>query len=276
MKSDDRIDKDVKLFRSRISGKPELGVILGSGQSDVLPLENIDATFKFSQLQAMEPCSVPGHGGYFEVGNIGGLKVIIQRGRLHYYEGFDIDQVTYSVRLMHALGIETLVVCNASGAINDSLVAGDIVVIVDHINMMGVNPLRHLKLPVQSRLVDMTGAYDQHLRELFYSIAEQLGIEVTSGVYAAMPGPSYETPAEVRMLSLIGADIVGMSTVPEVIMATALGIRVLGLSIVANIAAGMQMARITHLDILKAISTSTPRLNHLLNAFINRMPNCSQ
>ncbi|MFD6430710.1 purine nucleoside phosphorylase I, inosine and guanosine-specific, partial [Bacillus velezensis] len=196
--------------------------------------------------------TVEGHAGQLVMGTLEGVQVIAMQGRFHYYEGYSMDQVTFPVRVMKALGVESLVVTNAAGGINTEFRAGDLMIITDHINFTGTNPLiGPNEAEFGPRFPDMSEAYDKELSSLAEKTADELGIPVQKGVYTAVTGPSYETPAEVRFLRTMGSDAVGMSTVPEVIVANHAGMRVLGISCISNAAAGILDQPLSHEEVME-------------------------
>ena len=207
---------------------------------------------------------MPGHAGLIKLGR----TVAVMAGRIHYYEGHSIDDVVLPVFLLHRFGVRTLIVTNASGAVNKAYAPGDLVLISDHVNFMGVNPLRGPNLGIGQRFPDMTAAYDPALRDL---AREASGQALAEGVYAAFAGPSYETPAEIRMMAAVGVDLVGMSTVPEVIAAAYLGMRVLGVSCVTNAAAGILPQPLDHAEVIARGKEAAPRFIRLLERTIARL-----
>ena len=246
-------------LEDRLTRPPHTALILGSGLGDI-DLGKPDLEIPYSEIPDFPAGRVEGHPGRLSV--IGPLLVL--RGRAHYYEGHDLDAITRPVALMARLGVETLVVTNAAGAINPALRPGDLMAITDHLNLMGVNPLRG-----SPRFVDMTRAYDPELLRRAAAAARRCRIRLRRGVYAAVAGPSYETPAEVRMLRKLGADAVGMSTVPEVIAAAAAGLRVFGLSILTNAAAGRSRRPVSHDEVLETMRTAAARVERLLGALFS-------
>jgi len=252
-------------------GRPQVAVVLGSGLSDVLPLEGKEA-LSFHEVPGFPVPTVAGHAGQVEVGEVGGREVLVQRGRIHFYEGYDLSEVVIPVRAYALLGVRTLVITNASGGIADGFHPGDLVLISDHINMLGANPLRGPNLErLGPRFPDMTTAYDPELRALARKIGEELGIELKEGVYVATMGPSYETPAEIRAFKTLGADLVGMSTVPEVIAARHAGLRVLGISCVTNYAAGLAGQPLSHEEVIETTRRKAAELSRLLSALVPRL-----
>jgi purine-nucleoside phosphorylase len=216
---------------------------------------------------------VVGHAGDFWTGRIGETPVLIQRGRAHFYEGLSLEDVTFATRLFALVGAKTLIVTNASGAINPSFRAGDLVLISDHINMLGANPLRGPNLePFGPRFPDMSATYSPRLREIAKETAASEGIELKEGVYVAALGPSYETPAEIRAFGVMGADLVGMSTVPEVIVAAHAGMEVLGLSVATNLAAGVNPeATLNHEEVIETTRRKGADVRRLLLALLARL-----
>ena len=242
---------------------PRIAVILGSGLGDFAEHVQGD-NIPFHSLPGFPVPTVTGHSGRFIVGE----DTAIMAGRVHYYEGHSIHDVVLPVFLLHRLGVRTLVVTNAAGGVNRSFSVGELVLIRDHVNFMGVNPLRGPNPGQGPRFPDMTAAYDPGLRDLARSVSEA---PLKEGVYAALSGPSYETPAEIRMLAAIGADLVGMSTVPEVIAAAWLGMRVLGISCVTNMAAGILPQPLDHAEVIAAGKEAGPRFTRLLSGILAKL-----
>ena len=265
----DRIEGAAKAL-SRL-GRPEAAVVLGSGLSGVLPLER-ERKLSFNEIPGFPVPTVAGHVGEVAVGTVEGREVLVQRGRIHYYEGYDLAEVVIPVRAYAVLGVKTLIITNASGGIGDGFLPGDLVLICDHINMMGANPLRGPNLDrLGPRFPDMSAAYDPGLRERAKEVAAGLGIELKEGVYLATMGPSYETPAEIRAFKALGADLVGMSTVPEVIAACHAGMRVLGISCVTNYAAGIAKQPLSHEEVIETTRRKAAELSRLLSALIPQL-----
>ncbi len=225
--------------------------MLGSGFKAVLGEVKVDAEVSYAKLPGFPKTSVPGHEGRLVVGTLGGTPVLVLSGRAHFYEGHSMEQVTFAVRALSAYGITDLLLTNAAGGINRKFRVGDFMVLTDHINFMGVNPLRSDEAsPPRARFVDLARAYDGKLGALLASAARAVKLKLRKGVYLAVSGPSYETPAEIRAFARLGADAVGMSTVPEVIVARQCGIQVAALSCITNPAAGMGQATLAHEEVL--------------------------
>ena len=252
--------------------RPTIGVVLGSGLGGfAAELEN-RVDLPYSELPGWPQSTAIGHAGRLILGNVGELDVAVMAGRVHLYEGYTPAQVTYGVRVLEALGVRSMVMTNAAGGINLSLGRGSLVLISDHVNLQGCNPLVGPNDDsVGPRFPDMSEAYSRQYREIAKEVAAKLGIVVTEGVYAAVLGPSYETPAEIRFLRTIGADVVGMSTVPEVIVANHMGMKVLGLSCVTNMAAGISPQKIDHEEVLETGAMVTGQLVRFLTALLPRL-----
>ncbi|GFR36821.1 purine nucleoside phosphorylase [Insulibacter thermoxylanivorax] len=247
-----QLKEAAEFIRGRLSGKPEIGLILGSGLGVLADLIEQPLTIPYGEIPHFPVSTVAGHSGELVIGAIAGRQVIMMKGRFHLYEGYGEAQVTFPVRVMKLLGIEKLIVTNAAGGVNRSFQPGDLMMITDHINLMGRNPLIGPNLDeFGPRFPDMTEAYSRALRKVLKDTADELGIQLQEGVYAAMLGPAYETPAEIRMLQTIGADAVGMSTVPEVIVARHAGIEVLGISCITNMAAGLLDQPLRHDEVVE-------------------------
>ena len=232
--------------------RPTLAIILGSGFQHLLESLRESAHLPYTRLPGFPNTSVLGHPGEAHVGMLGKTPVLILAGRCHYYEGYSMAEVTWPVRVLAAYGIQDLLLTNAAGGLNPRWKPGDFMMVTDHINLMGANPLRGLNQPGLARFVDLSCAYDPGLRRLITRAARGCRLNLRSGVYLAVSGPSYETPAEIRAFARLGADAVGMSTVPEVITARQLGIRAAALSCITNLAAGLGRRAISHEEVLRA------------------------
>lgn len=254
-----------------IERKPALGIILGSGLGTFTEHMSETIEIPFSKIPGLVPATAPGHKGAFILGKIGNQDVLAMQGRLHFYEGHQMKDVVYPVRLMHSLGVRTLMISNASGGINLDYETGDLMLLSDHINFTGQNPLVGLVQDNEIRFPDMTFAYDPDLRQLMKETAERNNIKLHEGVYIACSGPSYETPAEIRAFRILGADAVGMSTVPEVIVANALGMRVVAVSCIANMAAGILPVRLTEEEVLETGLRVTGKFSKLIKSFVQAL-----
>ena len=257
------ITKAAAFLKKRMKARPEVAFILGSGLGGLADiLEDRDAV-AYAKIPGFPKSGVQGHRNTLYWGRFGSRTALVFSGRFHYYEGFDFSEVTAPVRLASALGAKKLVVTNAAGGINRSFKPGDVMLITDHINLMGENPLRGYTGGL-AKFVGMTMAYDQQWMALALKAAASMRLPLKRGVYAALSGPSYETPAEIRMLRSLGADAVGMSTVPEVIVARQEGIKDLGLSLVTNMAAGVTGRELDHSEVLESSKNAGQKFLELL------------
>ena len=230
--------------------RPGLAIVLGSGFNHLLGELDVDAEVSYAKLPGFPKPNVPGHEGKLVVGKLGGTPVIVLSGRAHFYEGYAMERVTFAVRTLAVCGITDLLLTNAAGGINRRFRAGDFMMLTDHINFIGVNPLRGPALPGRPRFVDLTEVYDANLRKMLLSAARAAKVRLQQGVYVAVSGPSYETPAEIRAFERLGGDAVGMSTVPEVIVARQCGMRGVALSCITNQAAGISKSAVSHEEVL--------------------------
>jgi purine-nucleoside phosphorylase len=230
--------------------RPTVGLILGSGLGSFADKLEAPTSIPYRHIPGFAPSTIIGHAGNLVYGRAGALEVLAMQGRIHYYEGHDLARVAFPARTLVACGCRALVVTNAAGAVNAALTSGEIVIVSDHINLLWGSPLRGPNDPgIGPRFPDMSEVYDRGLRQIAAAAGAEVGLTLREGVYAALPGPSYETPAEVRMLRTLGADMVGMSTVPEAIAARHMGARVLGLSCVTNLAAGLSPEPLSHEEV---------------------------
>lgn len=248
-----KLQESTQYILNTIDGKkPTIGLILGSGLGILADQIEDKISIPYEDIPHFPVSTVEGHVGQLVIGSLSGKSVIAMQGRFHYYEGYDISQVTYPVRIMKMLGVEKLVVTNAAGGINVNFEAGDLMLITDHINLTGTNPLVGKNISeLGPRFPDMSEAYSKELRKIAFNVATKLKIVLEEGVYAGLMGPSYETPAEIRYLRIIGADAVGMSTVPEVIIANHCGLKVLGISCITNMAAGVLDTKLSHDEVME-------------------------
>ena len=256
-----------KVLNAATSLRPSLGIVLGSAFGQVAESIEVDAIIDFGDLPGCAASSVEGHIGQFIIGRLGGVVVLAQAGRLHYYEGYSMAQVTYPIRIMAEFGIEQVLLTNAAGGIAKELAVGDFMRITDHINLMGVNPLRGEASAGLPGFVDMSSAYSESLGQALAQAAADCGIELKRGIFTAVSGPNYETPAEIRAFAKLGADAIAMSTVPEVIVARQNGMGVAGLSCITNAAAGLGNSEISHGEVLEQSLQSSDRATRLLKRF---------
>lgn len=259
-------------LRERLGcGSPVAAIVLGSGLGGLADRIESPRRVPFSAIPGFPPATVEGHAGALLAGTLGGREVLALAGRFHLYEGHGASLATLPVRLVHALGAGTLIVSNAAGGVRRSFRRGDLMLIRDHLNLMGQNPLVGAVEPGDTRFPDMSDPYDPALLATLREVARTGGIPVVEGVYAALLGPSYETPAEVRMLERLGADAVGMSTVPEVIVARAIGMRVAGVSCITNMAAGIERASLDHAEVLETTRMVSESFEALIEGLVARL-----
>jgi len=260
-----KIKESVDFIQGKTDVKPEVGIILGSGLGPLA--DEIEGNrIPYKDIPHFSVPKVPGHKGNLVIGELEGKKTVAMQGRSHFYEGHSLEEVTYPVRVIKELGAGILVITNAGGGINKDFKPGDLMVITDHINFMGVNPLRGRR-----EFVDMTFAYDKELIELTEKIASNQEIGMKKGVYIAVPGPSYETPSEIEAFEKLGADAVGMSTVPEVIVAQSLGMRVLGISCITNMAAGILKKSLSHEEVIETTKKVEAKFKKLVREIIRKV-----
>jgi purine-nucleoside phosphorylase len=263
--------KAAKVIRKRAeSRKPAIAIILGSGLGGLSKSIGDAVRIPFGAIPGFPEATVAGHEGAVIVGTLGGREIVALSGRFHMYEGHPAALAGFPVRVFDALGARDLFVSNAAGGISSRLAVGDLMMISDHLNLMGTNPLVGEAQEGEVRFPDMTDAYNPALRRLLRMAAEKLGITLREGVYAGLLGPSYETPSEVKMLKLLGADAVGMSTVPEVIVARALGMRVAGVSCITNVAAGVTGEALSHAEVLETTNRVSATFESLVTEFLAR------
>jgi purine-nucleoside phosphorylase len=268
----DRVQAAAEVVRRRSALEPEVGLILGTGLGGLAREIAIEAEVPYAEIPGFPLSTVESHAGRLLLGRLAGRPVVAMQGRFHRYEGYDLQQVTFPVRAMHALGARTLIVSNACGGMNPLWAPGDLVLLSDHINLLGDNPLVG---PNDERLgprfPDMSAPYDPELRTLARAAALELGIPLREGVYAAVPGPNLETRAEYRMLRMAGADVVGMSTVPEVIVANHQGMRTLGISIITDqcLPDALEPADIGR--IIETAARAEPQLTRLVTTITERL-----
>ncbi len=268
------IEQAANYVAAHTQHRPRIGLILGSGLNTLADeIHNADV-IPFQDVPGFPVSTVEGHSGALVIGELNGKTIIAMRGRAHYYEGYSMDRVTLPIRVMRALGVETLIVTNAAGGVNVDFRAGDLMLITDHINMVGMtgaSPLRGPNDPTLGpRFPDMTNAYTPALRELTRQVASELGLALREGVYIMLAGPSFESPADVRFIRMLGADAVGMSTVSEVVVARHGGMRVLGLSLISNSLAHAHQ-EVSHAEVLAAGKVAVPKLASLVKGVLARV-----
>ena len=264
------MQETVAWLKQRMTTSPKTAIILGTGLGQ-LASEIADAySFPYAEIPNFPLSTVEGHTGRLIFGKLGGKDIMAMEGRFHYYEGYDMKQVTFPERVMCELGIETLFVSNAAGGMNPDFKIGDLMVIDDHINFFPEHPLHGKNNPQGPRFPDMHEAYDHRLRELADEIGREQGTRLVHGVYVGVQGPTFETPAEYRMYRLFGADAVGMSTVPEVIVARHCGIKVFGISVITDLGGFDVPEEVSHEDVQKAANLAQPKMTAIMREMIRR------
>lgn len=251
---------------------PEIGIILGTGLGGLVKEITVEHVLSYEDIPHFPVSTVEGHSGKLIFGTIGNKKVMAMQGRFHYYEGYSMKQVTFPVRVMKAIGIKSLCVSNASGGMNPAFSVGEIMIINDHINLFPDNPLIGKNFSqLGPRFLDMSNAYNQNYINLALQIAKENNIKVSTGVYAGLSGPCFETPSEYRYLHRIGADAVGMSTVPEVIVARHSGINVFGISIITDLGIEGKVVNVSHEEVLQVANNQEPKMTFIVKELIIRM-----
>lgn len=267
-----RIDEAADAVRERIDLRPEIALILGTGLGGLGSEIDVEATIGYEEIPGFPLSTLEGHAGQLLLGRLGGRRVVAMQGRLHLYEGYSLQQVTFPVRVLRRLGAGTLIVSNVSGGMNPLWAPGDLVLIDDQLNLLGDNPLIGPNIEeLGPRFPDMSEPYDALLKQLAEQVALELRIRLRRGVYAAVAGPNLETRAEYRMLRQLGADVVGMSTVPEVIVARHMSMRVLGFSIITDACLPDALKPADIQEILRIAAAAEPNLTRLVRAVIERM-----
>lgn len=252
-------------YQEKISFVPQVAVVLGSGLGNYAQTIDVRAELPYSELEGFPVSTVPGHAGKFVFGYVADIPVVLMQGRVHFYEGYAIEDVVLPIRLMKMMGAGILFLTNAAGGISPSLRAGSFMLIRDHISCFAPNPLIGANIEeLGTRFPDMSHVYDEELQQIIRSCAEAQGIPLEEGVYAQLTGPSFETPAEIRMLGMLGADAVGMSTVGEAIAAKHMGMRICGISCICNPAAGISSTELNHEEVQAAADAAAPQFERLL------------
>ena len=267
-----RVEETVAYIQNKTGKKPETAIVLGSGLGQLADKLEDAVVIPYEELPHWKSSTAPGHNGRLLFGTLGGKEVVCMQGRLHYYEGYSMEDITYPVRVMAKLGIKNLLLSNAAGGINTDFAPGQLMLITDHINFLGRNPLMGPnEADFGVRFCDMSYAYHPELRRLALEAAEELGQNLAQGVYVATTGPSYETPAEIRMFRMWGASAVGMSTVPEVIVANHSGLRVMGISCITNMAAGVLDQPLTEEEVLETGAKSGAAFQALMTRIVEKL-----
>ena len=266
----ERILETASWLKERMTTKPETAIILGTGLGQLASEITDSYEFSYQDIPNFPVSTVEGHAGKLIFGKLGGKDIMAMEGRFHFYEGYNMKEVTFPERVMYELGIKTLFVSNASGGMNPQFHIGDLMIIDDHINFFPEHPLRGKNFPTGPRFLDMHEAYDKGLRNLADQIAEEKGIKVQHGVYVGVQGPTFETPAEYRMYRTFGGDAVGMSTVPEVIVARHCGIKVFGISVITDLGGFDVPVEVSHEEVQEAANAAQPRMTEIFREIIKR------
>ncbi len=268
----ERAEHAARIIRSRTTETPRVAIVLGSGLGGFADDFDEPVGIPYEEIPGFARSTAEGHAGRLVIGKVDQVPLVAMQGRVHFYEGYSLEQVTFPIRAFKLLGIKTLILTNAAGGVNVQLTQGALMVLSDHLNLMGDNPLRG---PNDSRFgprfPDLTSAYSPELQEIAVEEAKALGVEIRRGIYAALSGPSYETPAEIHLLRALGADAVGMSTVPEVIVARQMNIEVLGISCITNMAAGISDQPINHEEVMATGDRVRETFTQLLRRVVSRV-----
>lgn len=261
----EKLQKSLRCVREQTDFVPEVAIVLGSGLGDFADHIQVKQEIPYSDIEGFPVSTVPGHAGKFIFGLLGDKKVVCMKGRVHYYEGYPISDVVLPIRLMGMLGAKILFLTNASGGINEQFQAGDLMMLNDHISVFAPNPLMGANIDeLGTRFPDMTQVYDKKLQGILRDTAREENISLKEGVYAQLTGPSFESPAEIKMLRTMGVDAVGMSTVVEAIAANHMGMRICGVSCVCNLAAGMTEQPLSHEEVQEAAAKAANKFSKLL------------
>lgn len=266
----ERIQETADFLKSKMHTHPETAIILGTGLGSLANEITDKYEIGYETIPNFPVSTVEGHSGKLIFGKLGNKDIMAMQGRFHFYEGYSMKEVTFPIRVMRELGIKTLFVSNAAGGMNPAFEIGDLMIITDHINFFPEHPLRGKNIPYGPRFPDMSEAYNQALIRKADEIANEKGIKVQHGIYIGTQGPTYETPAEYKMFRILGADAVGMSTVPEVIIANHCGIQVFGISVITDLGVEGKIVEVTHEDVQKAADAAQPLMTTIMRELINR------
>lgn len=265
-----KIQETADFLKSKMTTAPETAIILGTGLGSLVNEITDKYEIKYEEIPNFPLSTVEGHSGKLIFGKLGNKDIMAMQGRFHFYEGYNMKEVTFPVRVMRELGIKTLFVSNAAGGMNPDFIIGDLMIINDHINMFPEHPLRGKNIPYGDRFPDMSQAYSRELIAMAKEIAKEKGIRVVEGIYLGTQGPTFETPAEYRMFYRMGGDAVGMSTVPEVIVARHCGIRVFGISVITDLGIEGKIVEVSHEEVQKAADEAQPRMTTIFREIVNR------
>lgn len=266
----EKIQETAAFLRSQIHTNPETAIILGTGLGKLAEEITDKHEISYQDIPHFPVSTVEGHSGKLIFGKLGDKDIMAMQGRFHFYEGYSMKEVTFPIRVMKELGIRTLFVSNAAGGMNPKFEIGDLMIITDHINFFPEHPLRGKNIPYGPRFPDMSEAYNKELIQKADAIAEEMGIKVQHGIYIGTQGPTFETPAEYKMFHILGADAVGMSTVPEVIVANHCGIKVFGVSVITDLGVEGKIVEVSHEEVQKAADEAQPRMTTIMRELINR------
>ena len=265
----EKINQTVAFIKSRTTVEPRVGIVLGTGLGNLTDEIKIVTAIPYTEIPNFPVSTVVGHKGQLVFGTLNGINVVAMQGRFHFYEGYSMQELSFPIRVMKYLGIKTLVLSNASGGVNPTFEVGDIMIITDHINLMGNNPLIGKNNDeIGPRFPDMHDTYDKALISKAFLIAEKNGIRCRQGVYAAMTGPCFETPSEYKYVHIIGADCVGMSTVPEVIVARHMGLPVFAVSIITDLGVIGKIVEISHEEVIRAANNAEPKMTKIIKELV--------
>lgn len=265
-----KIQETASWLKERMTTHPKTAIILGTGLGQLASEITSELEFAYKDIPNFPVSTVEGHAGKLIFGKLGGKDILAMDGRFHYYEGYSMKEVTFPIRVMYELGISTLFVSNASGGMNPNFKIGDLMIIDDHINLFPEHPLHGPNFPTGPRFPDMHEAYDKKLRDEADAIAKEKGIRVVHGVYVGVQGPTFETPSEYRAYRVLGGDAVGMSTVPEVIVARHSGMRVFGISVITDLGGFDVPEKVSHEEVQKAANASQPLMTEIFREMIKR------
>ena len=264
-----QIQQTVDYIRTRTNVQPKVGVVLGTGLGGLVSEIEIESAIPYEEIPNFPVSTVEGHSGQLIFGTLNNVPVVAMQGRFHYYEGYNLKEVTFPIRVFKLLGIEALFLSNASGGVNDAFEIGDIMLITDHINLIPDNPLKGKNIDeLGPRFPDMSEPYSNALCDQVRTIAKQNNISIQEGIYAALPGPTYETPAEYQYINIIGADAVGMSTIPEVIVATHMGLPCMAMSIITDLGVSGKIVEITHEEVQEIAKGTEPKMTTIIKSLV--------
>lgn len=266
-----QIQETASFLKENMHTNPKTAIILGTGLGSLANEITEKYEIRYEEIPNFPISTVEGHSGKLIFGKLGNKDIMAMQGRFHYYEGYSMKEVTFPVRVMHELGIKTLFVSNASGGTNPNFEIGDLMIIKDHINYFPEHPLRGKNIPYGPRFPDMSEAYDKELIRKAKEIAKEKKIRIQEGIYVGTQGPTFETPAEYKLFRIFGADAVGMSTVPEVIVANHCGIKVFGISVITDLGVEGKIVEVTHEEVQKAADEAQPKMTTIMRELINRV-----